>query len=202
VAGALLFAALAALVAAGACTRIDQYAVSHLMPWLRPRDHAPLTLSSLTVPQVGGSLARTLVDLWTYPAAFAPSAVLVLLCARRLHLRGASRAALTWCALWVAGNAVELAGKLAVVRPDLYRGPIHVVAFDHSLPSGHTIRSLVVAGALASTWRAGRLGLAWAAGVIPALVALGAHTVTDVVAGVFVAAALAGWAPTWTSRPG
>lgn len=194
-AGAALFALLAALVAAGAFTRLDQYAVSHLMPWLMPRHHPFVTISSLTLPTLGHSAAHTAVDLYTYPAAFVPSAALVLLCAWRLRARGETRAAVTWCALWVAGNAVELIGKVGVERPALHQGAVHVTAFDHSLPSGHTIRSLVVAAALAWTWRHGRLAFAWAAGVALALVALGAHTPTDVVGGVLVAVLLAGWAP-------
>lgn len=201
-AGAALFVATAALVAAGALTWLDQYAVTHLMPWLRPRHHPLVTISSLTLPAVHGSVAQVLVDLWTYPAAFLPSALLVLAGAWRLRARGRMDAALAWCALWIAGNAVELAGKLAVERPPLHRGGVHVSGFDHSLPSGHTIRSLVVAGALAWAWRRGRLAFVWAAGVPFALVALGHHTPTDVVAGVFVGAILAGWAPTRTSRRG
>jgi membrane-associated phospholipid phosphatase len=194
-AGAALFVATAALVAAGAFTRLDQYAVSHLMPWLQPEPHALVTISSLTLPGLEGSPGRKLVDLWTYPAAFVPSALLVLVSAWRMRVRGRVDAAVTSCALWVAGNAVELAGKLGVERPALYRDGGHVTGFDQSLPSGHTIRSLVVAGALAWAWRRGRLAFAWAAGVPFALVALGHHTPTDVVAGVFVAVAVAGWAP-------
>lgn len=202
-AGALLFALLAALVAAGAFTWLDQYAVSNLMPWLRPSHHAFVTISSLTIPSLGRSAGHALVDLYTYPAAFVPSGALVLLCAWQLRARGELSAAVTWCALWVVGNAVELVGKLGVERPALHQGAVHVTAFDHSLPSGHTIRSLVVAGALAWTWRRGRLAFAWAAAVPFALVALGAHTPTDVVAGVFVATFLAAWAPTRRiSRPG
>lgn len=198
-AGGIGFLALAGLVAAGAFTWLDQYAVSHLMPWLQARSRSQVTVSSLTLPSLGHSAGRALVDLWTYPAAFVPSLVLVLVCAWRLHARGCTTAAVTWCALWLAGNAVELLGKLRVERPALHRGAVHVTSFDHSLPSGHTIRSLVVAGAIAWTWRRGGLAFAWAAGVPFALVALGAHTPTDVAAGVLVAVALAGFLPTPTT---
>jgi membrane-associated phospholipid phosphatase len=193
---------MAALVAAGAFTWLDQYAVSHLMPWLRPRHRPSVTLASLTLPGVRGPVGRALLDVWTYPAAFVPSALLVAAAAWRLRARGHVDAAITWCALWVAGNAVELAGKLVVERPALHRDGIHVVGFDHSLPSGHTIRSLVVAGALTWAWRRGRPAFVWAAGVFVALVVLGHHTPTDVVAGIFVALALWGWAPSPTSRRG
>lgn len=177
---AVLFALTAGLVAAGALHGLDHYAVSHLMPWLEPRRTAKVTLRSLTLPRIHGSLGRTLVELWTYPAAVVPSLVLVLACPSRL----------AWLGVWLVGNAVEVAGKLAITRPALYAGRVHVTAFDNSLPSGHTIRAFVVAGAVAASWRAGRSALAWAVGVPFALVALGDHTPTDVAAGAFVAAAL------------
>jgi membrane-associated phospholipid phosphatase len=202
-AGAALFAGTAALVSAGAFTWLDQYAVDHLMPWLRPRPHPFVTISSLTLPGAHGSGARVLIDLWTYPAAFVPSGLLVLASAWRLRAHGSPDAAVTWCALWVAGNAIELAGKLGLERPGLEGHGLHVSGFDQSLPSGHTIRSLVVAGALACAWRHGRLAFLWAAGIPFALVVLGHHTPTDVVAGGFVVLFLAGWAPTpSTSRRG
>ena len=98
-----------------------------------------------------------------------------------------------WCAAWVVGNAFELAGKLAVDRPALHRGGVHVSAFDGSLPSGHTIRSVVVAGALAAAWRRGRVAYLWAGAVAILLVPLGAHVPTDVVAGLLVAIVVVGW---------
>ena len=64
-AGAILFVAMAALVAAGAFTWLDQYAVSHLMPWLRPRHRPSVTFASLTLPGVRGPLGRALLDVWT-----------------------------------------------------------------------------------------------------------------------------------------
>lgn len=202
-AGAALFAVTAALVSAGALTRVDQYAVDHLMPWLQPRHHPFVTISSLTLPGVHGPVARVLLDLWTYPAALVPSGLLVLAAAWRLRAHGRLDAAVTWCALWIAGNAIELAGKLGLERPDLERHGRHVSGFDQSLPSGHTIRSLILAGALACAWRHGWLAFVWAAVVPFALVVLGHHTPTDVVAGVLVALFLAGWAPTRsTSRRG
>jgi membrane-associated phospholipid phosphatase len=195
-AGLALFVLTAALVAAGVLGDLDQFAVSHLMPWLDPHRTGTVTLRSLTLPQVGGSVARTLVGLWTYPAAVLPSVVLVALCARRLPRRDAA----AWLAIWAAGNAVELVGKLVISRPALHAAHVHVIAFDGSLPSGHTIRSVVVSGAAWSAGRAGRYAALWAAGVPFALVALGDHTPTDVAAGLFVALALVGWAP--GTRPG
>jgi len=53
----------------------------------------------------------------------------------------------------------------------------------------------VLAGAVASAWRSGRLALVWAATVPFALVVSAAHTPSDVVAGVCVVLTLAAWAP-------
>ncbi|HEY0417451.1 MAG TPA: phosphatase PAP2 family protein [Gaiellaceae bacterium] len=188
-AGVTLFAATAVLVAAGSLTGADRYAVWHLMPWLG-RAHHLSPLSALALPQLRGSFAHSLLSLCTYPAAVLPSLLLVLLAAARLP----AGHAVTWLGIWVAGNAVEVAGKALVERPVIFT-PFYDTPFGHSLPSGHTIRALVVAAALASAWRAGVLAFAWSAGVVVALVLLGDHTPSDVAAGVFVALALAGWVP-------
>ena len=181
----------ATLAATGAIAVADKYAVAHLMPWLVVRHHAFFTIGSLTVPSLHGPAANAALELWTYPAALAPSLVLLLVAASRL----AKADAIVWCASWAAGNAAEVVGKLTLRKPALYHNHVHVTAFDTSLPSGHTIRSLVVAGAVAAAWRSGYAAYAWAATVPFALVATGAHTPTDVVTGVFVALTLAGWAP-------
>jgi membrane-associated phospholipid phosphatase len=182
---AVLFVTLAILVELGELTRLDQHAVSHWMPWLEPQHHPMITVSALLVPQTVPSTFGTLVDVWTYPAAVVPSGVIVaLLLVRR------GRSAAVWAALWVAANVVELAGKLIVVRPDLYLHGLHVTGLDNSLPSGHTLRSFVLAAALAATWRAGRAAFLWAATIPFALVALGDHTPTDVVAGLLAFSAL------------
>lgn len=185
VAGALLFVVTALLAAAGAFTRIDDFALAHLAPWLNPHAHSSITLATLTLPATGGSLGKQLVDLWIYPASVLPSLVIVVACAWREGLR--------WLALWVAGNAVEVIGKLVVSRPALRAHGLHATGFDHSLPSGHTIRAFLVAAALTAAWRHGRWAWLWAITVPAALVALGHHVPSDTVAGVFVVLALAGW---------
>jgi membrane-associated phospholipid phosphatase len=191
IAGGLLTALTATLVATGALASIDTFAVAHLMPWLAVRHHPSVKISSLILPSLESPAANAALELWTYPAALVPSLVLVLVAASRL----ARGDAIVWCALWCAGNAVELAGKLTLHKPALYHHHVHISAFDTSLPSGHTIRSLILAGAVAAAWRSGRTAYVWAATVPFALVATGAHTPTDVVTGILVAVALAGWAP-------
>jgi membrane-associated phospholipid phosphatase len=191
IAGGLLAALVATLAASGVLRGIDQYAVDHLMPWLQVRHRPFVTFGALTVPKFPRPAANTALELWTYPAAVLPSLLIVLAAARRLpRIDG-----LAWCTLWCAGNAVELAGKLILRKPDLYLHTSHVAAFDASLPSGHTIRAFVLACAVASAWRWGRLARVWAATVPFALVVSGAHAPSDVVTGTLVAITLAAWAP-------
>jgi membrane-associated phospholipid phosphatase len=187
-----LFVVLAALVDAGVFHGADQYAVRHWMPWLQGKSHPLVEIGTLVVPETRWTLGGTLVALWTYPASLLPSALVAGYAAWRL--RDARPAV-----LWAAANAVELAGKLLVERPALYAHGRHVTGFDHSLPSGHTMRSLVVAYSLAALWRRGRYAYAWALTVPVALVALGDHTPTDVVAGLLAVAGMYAIKLTFTS---
>lgn len=191
IAGGLLTALIATLTATGLLRSVDQYAVSHLMPWLEVRHHSFVTFGALTVPSINPPAGRIALQLWTYPAAVLPSLLIVVAAGRWLPRRDA----LVWLALWCAGNAIELAGKLTLHKPRLYHHGEHVPTFDMSLPSGHTIRAFVLAGAVASAWHSGRLLLVWAATIPFALVIAGAHTPSDVVAGTLVAMTLAAWAP-------
>jgi membrane-associated phospholipid phosphatase len=190
VAFSLAFVVLAALVAHGTFTSVDQYAVDHWMPWSQSRG---LTFAALIVPDTRHTLGGTLVCLWTYPAAVVPSALVV----------GALawfRRALFAPVLWIAANALELAGKLIVSRPHLYAHGVHVSSFDNSLPSGHTLRALVVAAALATAFRLGWLGYAWALTMPVALVLIGAHVPTDVVAGLLAFGSLMTLMRVWPTR--
>ena len=191
VAGGVLTALMATLTATGVLRSLDQYTVDHLMPWLEIHHHSLVSFGALTVPSLEPPFANTALELWTYPAAVLPSLLIVLVAARQL----ARPDAIVWLLLWCAGNAIELAGKLTVRKPDLYHDVVHVPTFDTSLPSGHTIRALVLAGAVAAAWRSGRFAVLWAATVPLALVASGAHTPSDVATGVLVAMMLAAWAP-------
>lgn len=191
IAGGLSTALVATLATTGALRGVDQYAVDHVMPWLQVRHRPFVTIGSLTLPSLDGPTAKAVLEVWTYPATVAPSLVILLLAASRL----ARPEAVVWCVLWCAGNAVELAGKLALHKPALYHNAVRVTAFDASLPSGHTIRALILAAVVAAAWRRGRVAFAWAATVPLALVATGAHAPTDVVAGACVAVTLAGWTP-------
>ncbi|MGN6797800.1 MAG: phosphatase PAP2 family protein [Gaiellaceae bacterium] len=191
IAGGLLAALVATLSTTGVLRGVDQYAVDHWMPWLRARHHPLVTFGGLTIPSLDPPAVHSALELWVYPAAVLPSLVIVLAAVVRLPRRDA----IVWCGLWCAGNVVEVVGKLVLDRPRLYHHGRHVSIFDTSLPSGHTIRAFILAGAAATAWRSGRFALVWAATTPFTLVVSGWHTPSDVAAGVFVAVTLAAWAP-------
>jgi membrane-associated phospholipid phosphatase len=176
------FLVLTGLVWAGVFTWLDRYSVGHLMPWAQFGPAKLISISTVFKPETRSTLGGTLVALWTYPASPFISGLVVLACAWRLP----RRAGVVAIALWVAANAVELAGKVIVSRPFVGQP-----GFTHSFPSGHTVRAFVTAAILAWVWRrAAWPALAWAVGVACALVAIGDHVPTDVVGGVLLAACL------------
>jgi membrane-associated phospholipid phosphatase len=186
---AAALAVVTALVAAGLLNGLDQYSVDHLMPWLEPNSqggdgtagyYRPFSLHTTTLTKV--------LSLWTYPCSLVISFLIVVWAAVKLWRRGPVVALLP-AAAWVVGNAIEVIGKRTIVRPGLYGGSdrIHIVVFDDSFPSGHMIRGIVVAFAIALVYpRATRWVALWALLVAPALVLQSAHTLTDVIGGTLV----------------
>jgi membrane-associated phospholipid phosphatase len=162
------FAALAIAVAAGAFTGIDQWAVDHLMPGAHFTAHDPRLVDAI-VPLAGTrwhSAWSVAVNVVTLPAAFVVALALVWLRSRTL------------AALLVAATAVETLCKHVLTRPELHHGTLHVVAFDDSFPSGHGLRTVIVAAAYASP-----LAAAWAIASFVLLQLAGWHTPTDLVGG-------------------
>jgi membrane-associated phospholipid phosphatase len=164
------FAVLAILVAAGTCTGLDQWAVGHLMPG-----------AVFTTTESG--LAEALIPLYhtqwddaysvaanivTLPASFVISLVLVAWRSRALAVA------------LVAATAVETLCKHVLTRPELHHG-MHISGFDASFPSGHTIRTVIVAGAFAHP-----LTALWAVCSIVLLQLAGWHTPTDILGGVLL----------------
>jgi membrane-associated phospholipid phosphatase len=195
--GAAAFLVLAALVTAGVFTGIDRYSVRHLMPWLQPSTGSLVNIGALFLPETRPSLGGSIVGLWTYPASPFVSALVIAACAYVADRRGNRRAAAGMCVLWLVANVVELIGKLAIARP-----AIGIHRFQHSYPSGHTLRACVIAAVVTWTWhRAGPAVAAWALLVSVALVLLGDHTPTDVVGGLALAGCLiALWGPPLLER--
>ena len=82
--GGLLLAlvVLTVLVAAGSFTRVDQFSVDHLMPWLRPGSSGPGGSAGYYRPfTLHTTTWSKLFDLWTYPCS-------VLISRARRHLGG------------------------------------------------------------------------------------------------------------------
>ncbi len=188
---ALAFAALAALVVGGWLTSIDRYALVHWMPGLdasEATDSIP-SIKGLFIPfALESPWWQKLLDAFTYPASVLISILVFGAACAVLVRRGAKVAALVWVAVWFVANALEVTAKVAIEKPALYRSedgtPYHVVPFDHSFPSGHAMRAVLVAGVVAFVWkRVGWPAAVWALLVPVCLVASSAHVPSDVAGG-------------------
>jgi membrane-associated phospholipid phosphatase len=160
------------------------------MPFAGRPGPRPTLLSSL-VPLYHASFHRVghaVAEVVTLPGQLVVSFVLVLIAAAALRARGRFAAAVVWPAVWVLATAVEVAFRETLTRPALYRHGIHLVAFDTSWPSGHTLRSSIAAAALAAAWPSRRPLLAiWLAAILVLLEVAGFHTPTDIVGGLLLA---------------
>jgi membrane-associated phospholipid phosphatase len=175
---AAVFATLAALVAAGAFTRLDQWSIDHLMPGGSFR-HKPESLINGLVPLLHsgwGSGYAIAVNIVTLPASFVIALVIVALCSRALGLA------------LIAAVGVEVICKELLTRPALYKGSLHIAAFDSSFPSGHTLRTLLVAAAVSLRWpRARPFAIVWALASLVLILLAGWHTPSDLAGGVVLA---------------
>jgi membrane-associated phospholipid phosphatase len=176
------FGALGGLVAAGALTGLDQWTCDHLMPFAGSPAGPPTFLESL-VPlfhaawQPAGVAVAQIV---TLPGQVVVSFLLIALAAWKLR-------APAWLAAWLAASLVEVAVRHVLTRSALYRGGVHVTAFDSSWPSGHALRCALVAAAFATAWPRLRGGLAaWLAVAVVLLVLAGFHTPIDVAGGLLL----------------
>ena len=183
------FALLAVLVSAGAFTWLDQFSTEHLMPWLVPNNPPGSTTEGFYRPfRLHTVTWIKLLDLWTYPCSVLISALIVGAACCLLWRRVGPVIAVAPAVIWLAGNAVEVLGKGVITRPALHvpvQGDlVHVAPFDDSFPSGHMMRGVIVAWAIALAWqRLTPAVIVWVAFVGPALVLQSAHTITDVVGG-------------------
>jgi membrane-associated phospholipid phosphatase len=180
VALAAAYAALASLVATGALNGIDQWAVDHVMPGVSRLGDEP-TLLEAAVPLLGakwGTGLQVVANVVTVPAqGFVSLAILLALRKRR------------WLVAWFVANVIEVLCKHVIVRPPLYHDGTHLLGFDSSFPSGHTLRALILAVALSAAWPRFRRPLAaWAAATLALLVLAGHHVPSDIVGGIVLAA--------------
>lgn len=195
------FVALTMLVSAGCFTRVDQWAVDHLMPGQNGSDANPSLLASLfPIFDPGEEKGRIAVAAVTYAVAWiasvAPSIGVVGALLLRLRHRGDALLAALLAAAFVVANVVEAVVKTLVTRPALFAhrgfGPMHIVPFDSSFPSGHELRAVFIAvcvvACVHTEWiRA--LAIAWLATTTVVLVGGGWHTPTDVAGGLVLALA-------------
>jgi membrane-associated phospholipid phosphatase len=167
------FAALAILVAVGAFTGLDQWSVDHLMPGGTFESEDNGVLGAL-VPLYGSdwnsgwSVAANVV---TLPASFVIALAITAWRSRALAV------------FLVAATAVETLCKHVLDRPALHHDAQHIVGFDSSFPSGHTLRTVILAAAFAKPWAA-----AWAVVSIVLIQLDGWHTPTDIGGGLVLGA--------------
>ncbi len=187
------FAALAGLVAAGSLTRLDQWAVDHAMPGAHFRQTTQ-TFTESVVPLLHASwhpLLHGVANVVTVPAGALPSLLIAGAGWLVLWRRGRRRAAVVWAAAWMAGTAIEVVTKGTLTRPPLFWHGLHLVGFDASFPSGHTIRIVLVAATIAVVWPAARIWVAaWAVCAVVLTELAGYHTPSDVAGGLVLAALL------------
>jgi membrane-associated phospholipid phosphatase len=187
-------AALAGLVASGAATPLDQWAVNHAMPFAPSPSGPPTTIESV-VPLLHAPfhpVGAGVTEIVTLPGQVLISLALVALAAWKLWTRRRVLAAVCWTAAWLIAVAVEIAFRHTLTRDPLYRHGVHLVGFDASWPSGHALRCALVAAALAVAWPRLRIPLAvWLAAVVVLLELAGFHTPTDLVGGLLLATAAA-----------
>jgi membrane-associated phospholipid phosphatase len=194
---AAAYATLAVLVATGATNGLDQWSVEHLMPGLGDAATVP-SKTEAVVPLLHASWDTPLAFLGnvvTLPAQAAIGSALAAACWVVLMRRGRTHAALAWIVAWVAANAVEVLCKSVLSRPLLHHDGAPLWAFQASWPSGHTLRSVLLAATVAAVWpKAGRWAAAWAAATIVLLEVDGFHVPTDLAGGLLLALLAAGLA--------
>jgi membrane-associated phospholipid phosphatase len=189
---ATLFAVLAALYVDGRFDRLDSYALEHWMPGLsaEPGQEVWPPIYGLFLPfTLDASTWEVAISLLTYPASALVSFLAFAGCCIVLWRRGERFPALVWALSWFAANAIGVTLKASLARPLLYHeddaGVVHhLVGYNQSFPSGHTIRAVMVAGILVYVWRRALApAVVWALAVSVTLVIVAAHVPADVVGG-------------------
>jgi membrane-associated phospholipid phosphatase len=191
------YAALAVLVATGATNGLDQWSIDHLMPGLGTANAAP-SKTEAVVPLLHASWDTPLAvagNVVTLPAQVLIASAIAAACWLVLVRRGRTHAALAWAVAWIAANSVEVLCKSVLARPLLHHDGAPLWAFQSSWPSGHTLRSVLIAATVAAVWpTAARWVAAWAAATLVLLEVDGFHVPTDIAGGVVLALLAAGLA--------
>jgi membrane-associated phospholipid phosphatase len=171
---AAAFAALAGLVAGGAFTRLDQWSIQHLMPGAEfVNKKSNLAEGVVPLQHVDWhSGTAVAVNLVTLPASLLIALAIVFWRSRPLAVA------------LVLAVAVEVLCKGVLDRPALYSGSLHIKAFDSSFPSGHSLRTVLVAAALWPLLRG--FVVVWAAASLVLIEIAGWHTPTDIAGGILL----------------
>ena len=171
-------------------TGVDRWGVEHAMPFAGTPGPAP-TLADSIVPLYHVAfhpLGHAVAEIVTLPGQVVVSFLLVAAASRHLWKRGRVEAAVFWLAAWLLAVAVEIVFRHTLTRPPLYHDGLHIVAFDDSWPSGHTLRAAIAAAALAVAWPRLRPLLAlWLVAVMALLELAGFHAPTDILGGLLLA---------------
>lgn len=192
------FAVLTAAVQAGLLRPADRYAVHHLQPLgsstLAQNVAPPEPVSALSAVVTGhrSAIASTCAIVFA-PADTLAAVILVAGTGLALRRRGRSRAGAAWMVALLAGLAIEVTGKALVAQiPFAPSSTVLGVTIDGSYPSGHAIRSVILAAMLASVWpRARPVVIAWVVVVTGLLELGGLHVPTDIAGGLLVGGGLA-----------
>ena len=181
-------------VCLGWFTRVDQWVIDHFSGSVSTRqDASPMLTGGIVLPFNGTTPTwERPFATWTWGGSIVISVLVVLWVARTLRREGRPLEASLWLAIWVIGNAIEVAGKHELTRPLLYGTSDGVRTligpFTSSFPSGHALRSFIAAAAVAAVrpqWRTRVFVWFWPVPVF--LVLIGAHTLTDVIGGMLLA---------------
>jgi membrane-associated phospholipid phosphatase len=187
---AAAYAALAVLVAAGATNGLDQWSVDHLMPGLSDRTVVPSKLDAV-VPLLHAHWDNPLDyvgNVVTLPAQVVIASAIAAVCWLLLTRRGRTQAALLLAGAWIAANLTETLCKSVLSRPLLHHHGAPLLVFQSSWPSGHTVRSVLLAVTIAAAWPAARRWVAcWAAASLVLLEVDGWHVPTDLAGGLLLA---------------
>jgi membrane-associated phospholipid phosphatase len=161
------------------------------MPFAGRQGGAP-TVGDAIVPLHRGDfdgVGSAIAAIVTLPGQALVSALLAAGAWLALHRRGRTAEAAAWAAALVLATMIEVATKGALARPVLHRGALELEGFHHSWPSGHTVRAAVLALTVAAVWPRARPLLAlWLIAVVALLEVSGAHTPSDLLGGLLLAA--------------
>jgi membrane-associated phospholipid phosphatase len=184
---ATAFVVLAALVEITDFDRLNAFSVRHLQPIAGGHGHPRM---------------REWTEVLISPAGPMITALVIAAAAICLLAQGRNRAAAAWPAALALALVVEIVSKLVVGqhRSGIWHG--FGLTFDSSFPSGHMLRAILIAGAVAAVIPALRVALGlWCAAVGVCLLINGWHLPTDIAGGILAGMALYYFARAYSLTP-